>query len=185
MADPYAALQTQLTNIQSKTGKSLEQLRQLVEQSGLSKHGEKRSFLQEQLGIGYGDANTVIHVLKQGVAPPPASDDPLDAIYVGAKAHLRPLHEQLMARIDQLGEFELAPKKTYISLRRKKQFAMLGPATKTQVELGMNVKELPHSERLKVMPPKSMCQYSLRLSSADQIDDELMGWIKAAFEAAG
>jgi len=185
MADPNAQLQTQLSNIQSKTGKSLDQLRQMVEQSGLSKHGEKRSYLQEQLGIGYGDANTVIHVLKQAAAPAPTSDDPLDAIYVGAKAHLRPLHEQLMARIESLGDFELAPKKTYISMRRNKQFAMLGPATKTQIELGMNVKQLRHSERLKVMPPKSMCQYSLRLSHAEEIDTELLSWVKAAFDAAG
>lgn len=185
MADPNAALQTQLQNIQEKTGKTLDQLRAEIEKSGLSKHGEKRSFLMEKFAIGYGDANTVIHVLKQADQPAPASDDPLDLIYVGGKAHLRPIHEALMAKIDAFGEFELAPKKTYISLRRKKQFAMLGPATKTQVELGMNVKELPPSPRLKVMPPASMCQYSLRLSSVDEIDAELIGWVKAAFDAAG
>ncbi|MCB1609263.1 MAG: DUF4287 domain-containing protein [Xanthomonadales bacterium] len=185
MADPNAALQTQLSNIQNKTGKTLEQIRALLEATGLSKHGEQREHLMETLGIGFGDANTVIHVLKQAAAPAPASDDPLDLIYVGAKAHLRPLHEALMKQIDAFGEFERAPKKTYISLRRKKQFAMLGPATKTQVELGLNVKELPHSARLKVMPPASMCQYSLRLSDAAEIDAELIAWVRKAFDSAG
>ncbi len=185
MADPNAALQTQLSNIQKKTGQSLQQMAKAIEASGLSKHGEKRKFLMEKYEIGFGDANTVIHVLKQAAAPAPASNDPLDLIYVGPKAHLRPIHEALMARIDTFGEFEKAPKKTYISLRRKKQFAMIGPATKTQVEIGINVKELPPNERLKVMPPASMCQYSTRISSVEEIDDALLGWVKAGFNAAG
>ena len=62
---------------------------------------------------------------------------------------------------------------------------MLGPATKDQVELGINAKGLPASARLKAMPPGGMCQYSVRLSKASEIDAELMSWVKAAYEAAG
>lgn len=186
MADLDAALQTQLRNIQSKTGKNLDQLRLLLDASGLSKHGEQRSYLMETLGLGHGDANTLVHVLKQAAAPAAAVDaDPLDAIYVGPKAHLRLLHEALMKHINGFGEFELAPKKNYVSLRRKKQFAMLGPATKTQLELGLNIKDLPANPRLKVMPPASMCQYSVRLSGLDELDADLLGWLRAAFDGAG
>ena len=118
-------------------------------------------------------------------APPPADADPLDAIYAGAKAALRPLHHQLMAAIAELGAFEIAPKKSYVSLRRKKQFAMLGPATKDQLELGLNHKALPPSPRLKTQPPASMCQYTVRLGSPDEIDAEMLAWVRSAFEAAG
>ena len=99
--------------------------------------------------------------------PAPAADaDPLDAIYTGAKAPLRALHLPLMAAIDRLGPFEQAPKKACVSLRRKKQFAMLGPATKDQLELGLNARTLPHSPRLKLQPPGASCPCSVRLSSA-------------------
>ena len=90
-----------------------------------------------------------------------------------------------MAQIQQLGAFEQAPKKAYISLRRKKQFAMLGPATKDQLELGLNAKALPPSPRLKAMPAGGMCQYTVRLARAEELDAELLGWVRAAYEAAG
>lgn len=183
MGDPSAALQTQLRNIESKTGHSLAQLRTLIAASGLSKHGELRSMLMERFGLGHGDANTLVHAAR---AEPAAADaDPLDAIYTGAKAPLRPLHEQLVARIDAFGTYETAPKKSYVSLRRKKQFAMIGPATRDLIEVGLNAKELVGGPRLKVLAPGGMCAYAVRLADAREIDAELLGWLKAAFDAAG
>ena len=195
MADPQAATLTQLRNIQARTGKTIAELLAAVQASGLARHGEKRNWLMEQFKLGYGDANTVVNFVDKplpdlaGAAPAAlqaAHDgDPLDAIYTGAKAHLRPLHETVMQAVATLGACELAPKKTYISLRRKKQFAMLGPATKDQVELGLNVKRLPGAARLKALPPGGMCQYAVRLSEASEIDAELMAWVRAAYDAAG
>lgn len=194
MADPQAAVITQLKNIQSRTGKTLAELHAAVRATGLAKHGERRSWLMEQFRLGHGDANTVVHFLDRplpqldgspGPAPADAGGDPLDAIYAGAKAHLRPLHEKLQAKIDALGPHERAPKKTYISLRRRKQFAMLGPATKDLLELGLNIKSLPEDPRLKPQAAGKMCNYTVRLGSEDEIDAKCVGWIKAAYDAAG
>ena len=184
MADPQAAIATQLRNIEAKTGKSLAQLRAMIAQSGLAKHGEVRTMLIERLGLGYGDANTLAHAAKAEAAPAEAGD-PLDAIYAGNKAALRPIHESVMARIERLGAFEIAPKKGYVSLRRKKQFAMLGPATQTQVELGLNAKGLPADARLKAMPAGGMCQYTVRLSTPAEVDASLVAWLRAAYDTAG
>lgn len=184
MADPVSATATQLRNIEAKTGKSFAQLCTLIAESGLAKVGEQRKMLMDTLGLGYGDANAVALLAKQAAQPAPASDDPLGAIYTGAKAHLRGLHEQLSAEIDKLGAHEKAPKKAYISLRRTKQFATLGPATRDQIELGLNARDLPAAPRLKALPAGGMCQYAVRLSSAAEIDDELMAWVRKAFAAA-
>ena len=78
------------------------------------------------------------------------------ALYTGAKAALRPIHDALMAKINTFGEFETSPKKTYLSLGRKKQFAMLGPAASTRVELGLNIKSLPANDRL-IERPQAAC----------------------------
>ncbi len=185
MADPLSATATQLRNIEAKTGRTFAQLCSLIAKSGLAKVGEQRAMLMEQLGLGYGDANALALLARQAAAPAAADTDPLDAIYSGAKAPLRDLHERLCAAIGELGACEKAPKKAYVSLRRKKQFAMLGPATKDQLELGLNAKALPASPRLKAQPPGGMCQYTVRLSQPGEIDAELIGWIRAAYDAAG
>jgi hypothetical protein len=186
MADPRTALDNQLRNIEAKTGKTTAQLFNLISKSGLTKVGEQRAMLMERLSLGYGDANTLALCAKQAALPAAAADaDPLDSIYTGPKAALRELHERLFSDINKLGTFETAPKKAYVSLRRKKQFAMLGPATKDQIELGLNVKGLPRSARLKALPPGGMCQYTVRLSKPDEIDAELIGWVRAAYDAAG
>jgi Domain of unknown function (DUF5655)/Domain of unknown function (DUF4287) len=183
MADPQAALATQLRNIETKTGKSLAQLRDVIACSGLAKHGEVRAMLQERFGLGHGDANTLAHAAK--AEPAAAADaDPLDAIYTGAKAGLRPLHEAVMKKMSTLGPFEIAPKKAYLSLRRKKQFAMVGPATKDQIEIGLNAKSLPPDPRLKALAPGGMCQYTVRIDDAAQVDKALVGWLRTAYDAA-
>lgn len=190
MADMDKALATQIRNIEARTGLGIAALQQAVAASGLAKHADKRSWLMAQHGLGYGDANTVVALAAQAAVPPAAqADDPLALIYTGAKAHLRALHEHLVAQLDAFGPYEKAAKKSTVSLRRKKQFALLGPATKDLLEVGINHKALPvdarQPPRLKVMPAGGMCQYSVRLGSVQEVDAELLGWLRAAYDAAG
>jgi hypothetical protein len=188
MADLDKALATQIENIKTRTGKSLEQLYALLKKRGDAKHGALRDYLKTDLGMGHGDANTVVTLfLKQasGAEEPANADDAVAALYVGPKAALRPIHDAVMKAISKFGAFDVAPKKTYVSLRRKKQFAMMGPATKTQVEIGLNVAELKASPRLTVVPPGGMCAYKTRLGTVAEVDAELISWIKKAFDAAG
>lgn len=185
------ARETQLKNIQAKTGKSLAELTALIQGSGLTKHGEIRDMLIHELGLGYGDATMLVHfaLLSDGQSAAQArgasSDEVVDEIYTGAKADLRPIHDRLMAEINQFGEFEVVPKKGYVSLRRKRQFAMIGPATKTRVEVGINSKTLEATDRLIGMPPGGMCQFKVNVTDASQVDAELIAWIKQAYDAAG
>ena len=90
-----------------------------------------------------------------------------------------------MAAITTLGPFEIAPKKGYVSLRRKKQFAMIGPASKTRVEVGLNMKGAEPTARLVAMPAGGMCQYKVDLTDIEDIDEELISWIRQAYDSAG
>jgi hypothetical protein len=183
------AVQTQLENIQKKTGMSLKELSSFVKKSGLSKHGEIREMLKEKLGLGHGDANSLVHAIFASdgtrAAEGKGTDAVLDEIYSGPKAAFRPIHEKLMREIDKFGEFEIVPKKGYVSLRRKKQFAMIGPKTNTRFEVGINARDLKKNVRLLEQPKGSMCNYIIQITDAKEVDAELIAWIKSAFEGAG
>ena len=185
------ARETQLKNIQTNTGKSLAELTALIQSSGLTKHGEIRDMLIRELGLGYGDATMLVHFALQSDGQSAAQakgasiDDVVNEIYSGAKADLRPIHDRLMATISKFGEFETVPKKGYVSLRRKRQFAMIGPATKTRVEVGINSKILEATDRLIGMPPGGMCQFKVNITDASQVDAELIAWIRQAYDGVG
>jgi hypothetical protein len=180
------ALETQLKNIQTKTKRSLDELSAIVKKSGLTKHGEIREMLKRDLGLGHGDANRLAHfVMGADRAKGASTDEVLDEIYSGGKAELRPIHYKLIAAIETFGPFETAPKKAYVSLRRKKQFAMIGPGTRSRVEVGLNAKGLEPGPRLVSMPAGGMCQYKVFVSNAGEVDDELLAWIRQAFDDAG
>ena len=183
------AVQTQINNIQKKTGMSLDELSAIVKKSGLTKHGEIRDMLKEKLGLGHGDANALVHAVFESdgtrAAEGKSEDAVLDEIYSGAKTGFRPIHEKLMKEIQKFGEFEIVPKKGYVSLRRKKQFAMIGPKTNTRFEVGINAKEFKKNARLLEQPKGSMCNYIVNLSDDKEVDVELITWLKSAFEGAG
>ena len=183
------AVQTQLNNIQKKTGKSLAELAAVAKSSGLTKHGELRDMFKEKFGLGHGDANSLVHAILEsdGTRAAEGKNDNavLDEIYSGAKAGLRPIHEKLIKEINKFGGFEIVPKKGYVSLRRQKQFAMIGPKTNTRFEVGINAKDLKKNARLLEQPKGSMCNYIVNVTDAKEVNPELVAWIKSAFESAG
>lgn len=185
MTDVDQAKATQLRNIEAKTAQTIDALCNAIRGSGKVKHGEVRTWVMERFGLGYGDANALAHAASSATASPDGSEDPLTQIYSGKKQHLRAIHDALLAAIASWGEFEVAPKKAYVSLRRNKQFAMLGPKNATSAELGINLKEEVASSRIVGQKPGGMCHYAVLLAEPKDIDDEVLTVLRKAFDAAG
>ena len=180
-------LQTMIDNMPEKTGKSLTEWYEVLNAAKLAKHGEILKLLKGEHGVTHGYANTIsILWRQQGEGGAPAEEDLVAAQYSGPKAELRPIYDAVLAAVGGFGsDVEVAPKKTYVSLRRSKQFAIAKAATKTRFDLGLNLKGEEATERLeggKVF--SGMCSHLVRLTSAEQVDDEVVAWLRQAYDRA-
>lgn len=185
---PEAMIETMIRNMKEKTGKTLPQWLKIAKAVQPAKHGQLVKYLKTEHGMTHGFANMIAHeyfVASQG--GPVGEVDLVEAQYAGAKAGLRPIYDTLIQMVRGFGaEVEIAPKKTYVSLRRKKQFALIQPSTKTRVDVGINLKGTPPSGRLEASGSfNAMVSHRVKLRDKEQVDGALQGWLKAAYDAAG
>ena len=176
-----------ITKLAEKTGQSLETWIKIVQDSGISKHNAIIKFLKTEHSFSHGYANLVALKARQPQEQAPASGEALvEAQYAGDKADLRPIYAALIAAVQGFGDdVEIAPKKAYVSLRRKKQFGLIQPSTKTRVDLGINLKGEKPIGRLEASGSfNSMVSHRVRLESKQEVNAELKKWLKAAYDAS-
>ena len=63
--------------------------------------------------------------------------------------------------------------------------ATIGPATKTEVEIGLNSKTLKAGGKIQALPPGGMCQFRARITSAAEVDRALLAALRQAYDEAG
>jgi len=181
------ALQSMIDNLPEKTGKSLEEWYALIQSKGLEKHGEIMKLLKEDNGVTHGFANTITILFRRQADGEPQSDEAIVARqYEGAKAGLRPLYDEIIEKVKGFGgDVQIAPKKANVSLRRSKQFALVQPSTKTRVDIGLILKGVESAGVLEDGGSwNSMCTHRIRLESAEDFNEEVLGWLQAAYEKA-
>lgn len=113
-------------------------------------------------------------------------DDTLIATQYEKKPELKPIYEKLVQKITALGnDIEVVPKKANVSLRVKRQFALIQPSTKTRIDLGLKFNDRPVGGRLEASGPfGSMCTHRVQITDIKQVDGELMKLVKAAWQEA-
>ena len=184
IAEQFATMEA---NILAKTGQPVSHWVTLARAQKLDKHGQIVKYLKSEHGITHGYANLIAHKALQSAAGHQAEDDLVAAQYAGEKSALKPIYDKLLQAIEKFGtDVEVAPKKTYVSLRRKKQFALIQPSTKTRLDVGINLKGKAASGRLEASGSfNAMVSHRVKLESAADANAELIGWLKEAYQAAG
>lgn len=174
------ALQTMINNMPEKTGKSLDQWITLLKTKSFAKHSEAVKFLKTEHQVTHGFANTIVSLSKQD----DSSEEDLIANQYKGKESLLPIYDALHSYVKTLGDdVKISPKKTSVSIIRKKQFVLIKPATKSRIDLGFKLKDKPITSRLENSGPfGTMCTHRVKISELNQVDDELKSWISEAYE---
>ena len=92
--------------------------------------------------------------------------------------------DEILAIARGLGDdVTVSVKKTGVSLRRRKQFALVEAPSSRRVRLGLNLAGTAPTERLR--PATGMCTHSVDLTDPDDVDDEIATWLRQAYQLAG
>ena len=165
-----------------KTGMPLEHWITVVKKSKIENHKANIDYLKSKHNFSYGYANFVAFKLRELNA---GSIDDKDLVlnqYKG-KDDLKPIYEKLISVVEKFGDdVNKRPKKESVSLKRRWQFALIKPATKTRIDLGLKLKGKPITDRLENSGPfGTMCTHRVRLGSIEDVDDQLIEWLEEAY----
>ena len=182
MATVEEGLRAQLRNIESATGRSVAEWSGLIHASGLAKHGQIVAWLKAEHGLSHGSAN---RLALTALAPDPTpAGDPLGELFDGRPDEVRAIYGRLWAELQELGPIELAPKKGYVSLRRRTQFAMIRPAAR-HVDVGLILPDESVTDRLESAATfNALFSHRVRVRSVADVDAELVGWLRRAWDRA-
>tara|TARA_R110000737_G_scaffold13690_2_gene29589 strand:- start:3710 stop:4252 length:543 start_codon:yes stop_codon:yes gene_type:complete len=174
------ALKTMIDNMPEKTGKNLTEWLEILAKTNFEKHSLAVNFLKKEHGVSHGFANTIVTL---SIAKDNDTEDVVVNQYIG-KALLKPIYDMLISIIEKFGDdVVIAPKKGSVSLIRKKQFALIKPATKTRIDLGLKLKDIAVQGRLENSGPfGTMCTHRIQLKNIADIDNEVIGWLSKAYE---
>jgi predicted transport protein len=176
-----------LENIKAKTGKTPEDFRVLAAKKGLEKTGEIVAWLKADFELGHGHAMAMAHVLTRDNTVKANPEDKLAAHFSGNKSSWRKAYDALKTKLRKFGaDVEIAPNRTYINLcRGAKKFGIVQISSADRIDIGIKLKTLNASERLEVSGSwNAMVTHRVRILDAKQIDAEVLGWLKQAYEAA-
>ncbi|MBK8468876.1 MAG: DUF5655 domain-containing protein [Candidatus Phosphoribacter sp.] len=184
MTHPEQASHTQLRNIERDTGRSVAEWGDIVRSAGLERHGQILAFLKAEHSLTHGNANALALAVRALEAGPVGDEDLLAQQYAGPKAALRPTYEEIVTIAQGLGDdVVVSVKKTGVSLRRRKQFALVEAPSSRRVRLGLNLTGTPPTERLRART--GMCTHAVDIADPDDVDDEVATWLHQAYQQAG
>ena len=187
-AHPAVAMEAKiLDGLKEKTGRSLEEWVALILKSGPSGEKERQAWLKSEYQLGTNYAMW----LAARAAGSPGGYDPdglVEKMFAGKKAGLRPLYDRLLHLGYSLGpDVTATPCSTMVPLRRKFVFAHIKPTTNTRIDLGLALGALPGEGRLLETggyAKKDRITHRIGLVSLDEIDNELIHWLRRAYDEA-
>ncbi len=177
--------QAYLDNIKEKTGKSPEDFRLLAGQKGLADRAGIMAWLKKEFNVGYGHAHLIAHLILHHGEAEVAPKDRLGKLFSGKKAHWRKAFDGLAGKVIKFGkDVEVKPNETYINLNRNgKKFGILQPSSADRFDIGIKLKGLKPQGRLEAAGSwNSMVTHRVSITEVKQINAEILGWLKEAYE---
>lgn len=190
-----AMMQRWLAELKPKTGRSLPEWLLHIQSAGPPDAKACRQWLKSAYGLGTNSAWWLAEKAF-GNAMGMVDDSPerylaacpiyVDGMYAGPKAHLRPIHDQLVRLARQLGDdVRICPCKTIVPIYRRHVIAQIKPATNKRIDLGLALGDEPFTARLLDCggrAKKDRITHRVALTSPADIDLQIKRWLREAYQ---
>jgi hypothetical protein len=167
-----------------RTGEGLETWNARVRESGKEDEASLRAWLSDKGVTGY---PAMLLVMERFGYPDylQTSAEGLIENQYADRPGTRPIYDALLALLPDIGEIEVQARKTYVAfLTPKRTFSALVTTTRTRSDLGLRLPATqPDSGKLEKAKnfPQSSVTHKIGLTSADDLNDEVVGWIKRSY----
>jgi hypothetical protein len=167
-----------------RTGEDLEAWNKKVATSGAQDETSLRKWLAEKGVTGYPAMLLVMERFGYPDYLQKTAEDLIQNQYADRSA-TRPIYDAVLALLPEIGEVEVQARKTYVAfLTPKRTFSALVPTTRTRSDLGLRLPASQQAEgKLETAKnfPQSSVTHKIGLGSVDDLDDEVVGWIKRSY----
>jgi hypothetical protein len=177
-----------IRNLREKTGRTLEQWVKVAQAAGIADFKRRVGWLKTKHKLGHVQAGIVAMRAEGEASEYLDGDAVLEKLFAGEKAALRPIFDRLADAARKLGpDIRFTPNKTYMSVARERQFAVIKPGRR-RVELGLALGKQAASGRLEDEPPRGASEritHRIVLATAKEVDAEVRRWLKEAYAVGG
>jgi Domain of unknown function (DUF4287)/Domain of unknown function (DUF5655) len=180
--------QAYLDTIKAKTGMDPDDFQKIAEQKGLLsgeiKAGPIQKWLKDDYDLGPGHSMALVSVFRSSLLTQPSREEAIDKFFAGPKVAWQLTWDELMANVMKFGsDVSLQPTDTYVGIvRGGKKFAVVS-TTATRMDVGLKLKGAPVTDRLTASGNwNAMCTHRVRLFDGAELDAQLLGWLREAYD---
>ncbi len=188
-------VQNIITNLKTKTGRTLDEWVSFVKKEGPKTEVERREWLKarQKLGTNYswwiaeraegkgwedGDPDAYLRKAPEYVAE----------MFAGKRTALKPLYDKLLKLGLSMGEDAKAcPCKTIVPLYRQHVFAEIKPATNSRIDLGLALGGVTLKIPARIEAVKgskgNRITHRIRIEAVHDIDELVEKWLRVAYAA--
>ena len=164
-----------------RTGQDLAAWNQRIQAEGFKDEKELRTWLRAQGVTGYAQSLLVMEQFGYPDFMLSSAGELIDGQYAD-RPGLRPILEAILAAAAGLGEVTVQARKTYVSLvSPRRTFARIQPTTKQRLDLALRLEGQKPGGRLLPSKIHETTPLQISLTSLDEVDAEVLGWLQRAY----
>jgi Domain of unknown function (DUF5655)/Domain of unknown function (DUF4287) len=174
-----------IANLKSATGKPLSEWLKLLAAAGVQKRNDIIKWLKEKNGFGHMNASLLAGIYLNDGKPVYGSTEDLLNNQFEKAGEMRTLFASFVAFVKQhFPNSSVLPKKTYVSILEKREFAALNIKPK-ELRLGLDLGERGFDQavtKAKLSGPMPRISHMLVLTDKAQFDSNLAGLLQLSYQ---